>query len=230
MKKYNLYIIVLFFIIACNSSLAKAENFQINLIVFSHITQEGLNAENWPNELFVPDFKDTVELQPFSESKSGNMPYVQPYQKLEPDKIGLKKEIHQLEQHADYKIVQHLSWIQAFGPLTQSNWVHIAGGQPYDADGKPITTENLGEEIPTFWEINGKIKITKPRYFDITAKLYLTLPKSMCTKNKNDAFYEKSDLISLRSFKLDQHHRVTLNNLIYLDHPLFGMLIKITPV
>lgn len=167
--------------------------YRIDLIVFSHVNQQTLASESWPNTLKTPVIKNVSKINPAK-------------------KLGLTKEANKLSAQSDYKILLHTSWMQN---INNSKWIHVYGGQPYDAKGQPIQPDD--NRMPTYWELNGKIKLAKNTFFDIYTNLYLTIPTS---NGKN--------IIPLRTFSLRQHRRTKLNQLNYLDHPLFGVLIKIS--
>lgn len=193
MKNFLLCFILLFL----TATTFAADNlYQIDLIIFTHITDTALSSENWPNILKQPYLQRATE-PPFSQT------------------LGLQSEATSLQQQPDYKIILHTSWQQKITSSRHAKWLHIYGGQPYDVQGKPIQPDD--NRLPTYWELNGKLKISKDNFFDIYANLYLTIP----TENTEN-------LVPLRTFILQEHRRTKLNQLNYLDHPLFGALIKIS--
>jgi len=169
--------------------------YQIDLIVFTQ-NDATMNSENWPNTLKQPYLKNTIN------------PDFNPI-------LGLQKEANKLKQQDNYKIILHTSWKQNMTSKRYAKWIRIYGGQPYDAKGQMIQPDD--NRIPTYWKLNGKIKISKSSFFDIYTDLYLTLPTP-----------SSDNLIPLQTFIMQQHRRTKLNQLNYLDHPLFGVLIKIS--
>ncbi|MGD9108578.1 MAG: CsiV family protein [Gammaproteobacteria bacterium] len=190
--KYIKYILILLCLIM-HPAFADDGIYRIDLIVFSHVNQQVLDSESWPNILKTPVIKNVSEITPTQ-------------------KLGLIKEANKLSAQPDYKILLHTSWLQN---INDTKWIHIYGGQPYDAKGQPIQPDD--NRMPTYWELNGKIKITKATFFDIYTDLHLTIPTS-----------DGKNIVPLRTFSLQQHRRTKLNQLNYLDHPLFGTLIKIS--
>lgn len=170
--------------------------YQIDLIVFTHITNKAIQSENWYDMLRKPNLKDSVEPE-FTNQPS------------------LQTEASKLKNNSDYQIIFHNSWTQNITNKRNAQWIHIYGGQPYNAKGELIPDDS--NEMPTYWQLNGKIKISKATFIDINTKLYLTIPL-----NKD------SQLIPLRTFTLFQNRRMKLNQLNYLDHPLFGVLVKVS--
>lgn len=191
--KHIKYILTLICLISF-SAFANNRLCHIDLIVFSHVNQQALDSESWPNILKTPVIKNLSEIVPTS-------------------KLELTSEANKLSAQSDYKILLHTSWLQN---INDQKWIHIYGGQTYDAKGQPIRPDD--NRIPTYWELNGKMKINKvATFFDIYTDLYLTIPTS-----------DDKNIVPLRTFILQQHQRTKLNQLTYLDHPLFGVLIKIS--
>lgn len=73
-----------------------------------------------------------------------------------------------------------------------------------------------------------KLKSAKINFFDIYTKLYLTIPQTQIKNIQLQQIIRNQKLVPLRTFIMQQHRRTRLNQLNYLDHPLFGVLIKIT--
>ena len=219
------YILIFLCFIFCSSVIAANKLYKTNLIVFSHVTDWTLRSELWPNILKRPYLKNAYVLI----AKT-------------PD---LQKEAALLNKQRGYKVILHTSWVQNIGSLHNAKWIHIYAGQAYNAKGEPIKpgdiqkpikpikktkTQNAKNQndkkqviqpdesrIPVYWELNGKIKLSKVKFFDIYTNLYLTIPTSKPNNN-----------IPLRTFILQQHRRAKIDQLNYIDHPLFGVLIKIS--
>lgn len=197
-KLIILFFITLSFFIHSNSILAD-ELYQINLIVFKHVTYQGVHSENWPTGFKQPDLKNIFELE---ESNKLQPEYVT----LPRREWGLQREATILKRKG-YQILTQMSWIQPVGNLSTSRWIHVIGGELYGQS-----------EDEFFRELNGKIRISKAKFFDINTKLYFSLPSSVM---------ERSDSL-LQTFTLFENRRTRINKINYLDHPLFGMLIQIT--
>ena len=222
-----------------NYALAKNEWYQVNLIVFSHVTNPTLQEENWPNKLINPSFKNVISLKPAPlENEDTSLPPPISYQLTAPNYLGLTSEAKKIARNSSYKIIKHISWLQSAESFKNNKWIHLYGGQTYDEKGQPINIDQVTNNenpsiIPSadFWELDGKIRIKKSRYFNISTVLYLTLPKSAYggfNSNYNTASFEFQP-VPLCSFNLVQQQRTTINKINYFDHPLFGMLVSITP-
>jgi hypothetical protein len=221
--------------------------YQVDLIVFTHITKPALQSEYWPNVLLKPNLTNAIELNQVKEKtintspddNSNNQSAINSLYVLLPDNmLGLTKKIDKLQNDKGYQVILHISWQQPIGNPKQAKWIHIYGGQAYDETGQPIqpaqpedqTEQQIPQPTPAFWQLNGKIKIGKIKFFDIYTQFYLTMPQSTVGKEVDTKPAGNFQPVPLQTFKLIQHQRTRANKLNYLDHPLFGALIKISPV
>lgn len=226
------FLILLFFALISQNIFA-AKLYQVNVIIFSHITSNALSYENWPNKLMIPNTLGTIDL--LNQQTIGN------YQLRSDNQFGLKNELDMLSKHPNYHVLLNMSWTQPMASANASQWIHIYGGQPFDQTGQAIQNYGLTQTAtttlspqasiskPTYWEINGKIKISFQNFYQIYARLYLTEPESIIGGQADSNAIGNFQPIPLRSFYLNENRNTRLNELNYLDHPLFGMLIKITP-
>ncbi|MBU1558788.1 MAG: peptidoglycan binding protein CsiV [Gammaproteobacteria bacterium] len=211
----------------CSTAQAQNNLYQVNIIVFRHITNEALTSEQWPNQLITPDLRNALDLKPLDQTilnDEQNLFGVDRYQALPDNQIGLKKEIYRLSRHSDYQILLKTSWVQPITSIRYARWVHVHGGQTYDATGQAIEADPDNALIAPYWEIDGKIRIGQQHYYEIDAQLTLTEPLASLGLDNNGSTDN-----ALTSFPLKAHQRTRLNEINYLDHPLFGTLIQIIP-
>ncbi len=183
----------------CLSSACFADNgnnnwYQINIVVFEHITAQNLNSEQWP-QVTPPDTSNAItpDLLPTNKSQ-------------------LKSAVSRLNRRQDYQVLVNMSWQQQL-PDNQTQYIQVTGGQNYDDVN----------------QIDGIISINKSRYFDIGTKLILTEPTSYL-EQIGPANYANNTPAYVRMFKMRQSLRIRSNQIGYIDHPLFGVLIKIVPL
>lgn len=181
-------------------AVAKNKPYQVSVIIFKHITKQALQSEQWKNEAKMPSLTDSIYLKPFS---GGSLPALLPN-----SRFRLKRELSRLQKSNGYQILTYFSWIQDFNQ--PAPWIHVTGGQTFDPAGG-------------IYELNGKIKVALNVYFNLYTRLYLTETESVVGH-----LYDKND--SLYPFSMNQNRRLQLNEVNYLDHPLFGMLVKINPI
>lgn len=198
MKKISLIICL------CLSSACFADNgnnnwYQINIVVFEHITAQNLNSEQWP-QVTPPDtsYAITPDLLPTNKSQ-------------------LKSAVSRLNRRKGYQgylVLKSMSWLQQLPDNKTLNF-HVVGAQS-------ITDANQHE-------LDGIISITKGRYFDIGTNLIITEQVAFL-KNIGPVNFASATANSMYSFQMRQSLRIRSNQIGYIDHPLFGVLIKIVPL
>lgn len=78
-------------------------------------------------------------------------------------------------------------------------------------------------------ELSGVMQITLNHYFNVHTNLILSEPTSTLAKIANNAYFSQWTQPTFR-FQLMQDRRMRSDELNYLEHPLIGVLIKITRV
>lgn len=204
----------------CSTSFAANQNlYQIHLLVFTQISQKNLNSENWPDELLTPNLNHAVELLSDSQNQ---------YQLMPQTDFALNKEASLLEKRSNDQIILKQTWVQPIDNR-QGKWVHIVGGQCFDPNGNTIDSV-LNTDQSQYCEINGVMSFSKIGYYiNVYTRLYLTELKSLLSGKPGDSQIGNYQPSLLRSFKLFEDRRTPINTLNYIDHPLFGVLVKITP-
>src|SRR3990167_1744091 len=226
--------LVLLFIILFQPYLLRAENLptvKVNLIVFSHITKQTLKSETWPSQLILPAITHSIRLLPANSVLPQNIDtetFFNQYQLLDPNQVGLTTTIERLTSHGN-QIILNIAWKQPASDKPDQ-WIHVFGGQAYDASGQHIAMKQLDTNSlsplsnAVFWEINGLIKIDYSKVFNVATDLYLTLPQPLDNLN-----VQQYGLIPLITYTLKGQENLALNQFGYFDHPLFGALIYIIP-
>lgn len=176
---------------------------KVNLIIFTHINKQTLSSEAWPHFLAKPDSQSAISLAPSYAPE--------PNDRLLPaTQIGMENVVSRLRNNG-YNIVINNAWNQVIS--TNSPWIHIVGGQAYNAEGKPTSAADA-----VYWEINGYVRISSQSGFMLDGNLFLTVPSA-----------ENNGSTPLRSYRLNGKQILKFNQFGYLDHPLFGLLIYLTP-
>lgn len=242
MKRLIILTALLFFFfttLTCQADLG-GHLFKVNLIVFLQNNQKTKTAEDWTNQLIIPYAKNTLTLKPAAINQpQANNPVAatgyNPYQYngsaiytlLSSKQFEVKSTVKKLNRDG-YTILLNTAWVQ---PAVQTNrWLHIFGGQAYDAQGNPLPTPIQPNSTPTqtnakYWQVNGMIRVSYNRFFNVGLHLYLTEP----TKLGSNVNSQQFGFVSLRTFHLFNFQRARPGQMIYFDHPLFGAIILIRP-
>lgn len=227
MRKLIALILALSLIVSYSSANALSNSerwYQIEIIVFSHITVQGLQSEQWPwtPNKYSPSPK-TVNLSTNENNSS------LPYAALTRRYFILSSQERQLEKNNRYQVLLHLAWRQKIVKPSHALPVHIFGGNIYNASGSVIGKAEYGQQAynpATICQVNGTITPSLIRYIDIKINLLFaqplsTLPGASNYNNVQGPF---------AYFRLNQTRRMRSRELNYIGHPLYGVLVKVMPV
>ena len=202
-----------------------AQLYKVELIVFSHVTEAGLNSETWPLVVSMPNMDSVQNLLPLDlpSAQTSSTELGQPIYKMLPSTdFGLNADELALTHAKNYSVLVHMAWLQPGEATRLSPRIRIMGGQGYDANGQTV----INGQPAQFSTIDGFVRVSRPYTFQVDADLVLTLPEnavqSLTSKLTED--------VPLYHFTLLQSEHPKLNDVYYFDHPLFGMLLQITPV
>jgi len=185
---------------------------QVEIIIFSKIQPTALLSEQWEMPTKVPNVNDVTELVPFDDaSELDSSPQVLPSTYWKINKISNRLS------RSGYTIILHTAWVQNFSqPLKYP--IHLFS--PQQPSLHPTTV------------MNGTIDITLNRYFNIAIDLLFGEPIDRLTSIISPEELEKNFhniANGIAYFHFTQSRRMKSAELNYIDHPLYGILIKITP-
>lgn len=146
----------------------------------------------------------------------------------------MKRERYRISYRDEYRLLYHQAWNMPIHSKEDSIPLRIRGGKWYD-------------KTP---ELEGSIRISVARYLHVDAQLYLREFRLNQQKNQDrltqDNSSEKTSdnseanrSLSMLGFRqhqvaraipLQQSRRMRSRELHYIDHPRFGILIRITPL
>jgi hypothetical protein len=192
-------------------ALSLARTYQVNVIVFKHMTSDSLSAENWACNFISANTRGATNLLDASAATPSRGIH---YRELPSHLQGLQFEASQLQKQSDYQILAHLSWSQP--SMKSPAWVHVVGGEIYSDNSLINSTSSA--MAPR--ELNGKIRIVPNTYLNVYTQLYLTEPVSLFKNIPHDSS-------SFCTFPLTDYRQIKLNELNYIDHPLLGVLIQV---
>jgi hypothetical protein len=175
------------------------------------------------------------------------------------EKFKLLGAYNSIRRSSREKDILYLAWMQPTVSRDKAQAVHIHGGTEYPNDTYPtypLPYENIqpstsgeapvqelvpeGIAVPmnegsdsllgpppsaTVNQVDGNITLSVSRYLHIWTDIVYSHPvKQVFSSDPNAKEYK------LIRFPMKQHRRMRSNEIHYLDHPLFGILVLVTPV
>jgi len=223
-RRFFLLVFMLGFFATAHAAPQQPTWYQVEVIVFEHITPQSLASEAWPTDLQEPNLSDAIQLQAVQNDN------LQAYELLPKKDFQLNSEVRRLTNNPNYKVLTHIAWVQPVSAPRFAKPVQIKGGAIYAPDGQmvlPVPGE-MGDADYSgdYWQLNGTITISVMKYLQIKTNLLLTEHGYKIPQQTN----AQGETASLISFPMQQIRRTKSRELNYFDHPLYGMLIEITPL
>ncbi len=216
------------------------QRYQVELIIFSHPLTKGVSQEQWPQEaMTLPNLENTVTLQSVDvvtkntaltdgeHADNTDTPELLPSSQWQ-----LASEEQHLRRHPDYHILLHEAWAQTIPTDSRTpTRIHLFGGQGYQRNGRPIPTNT---EIPlsfrdvNTWQVNGVISLYLNRYINTQFNLAFAMPTTQFDALNHNPHSAEPSHQPISYLMLDQQRRTRSNELNYIDHPVYGILMKVT--
>ena len=200
------------------------------MLLFTHLAPSSERLEYSLVQYEPLNLDDTIQL--LSDTHDD-----EPFRLLPTTESNLAFALPLLDQSSRYQVLQHIVWQQPGLDDTIAVPVRIHGGIDYseqfpERENPPQgVSENESTAAPTaprlLKQLDGTIKIVLRRYLHIYTDLIFRKPVT--------TEYEQSDgqtvqVTSLTNFRVRLHRRMRSRELHYLDHPLLGILVQITPI
>lgn len=209
---------------------AQEQWYQVEIIVFEQTDDAALDAESWDPNPGYPPIERSIPL-----TKPGESPIEEPglYAFLILDRAThkLQKAWRRIRKARSLRPLLHLAWNQPGISKRGSQWTHIyvppaelkdPGAtasllQPPTTSGslqRPLTSGAFQESIVAapLPVLDGILRVYRSRYLHVDV----------------DLLYHRSEVDT--PFRFQTSRRMRSGELHYLDHPLFGLLILVTPL
>lgn len=205
--------------------------YQVDLIIYSQINAANVNDENWPP--IQPNQLDPSKMITLRTAGNQSPFNASNYQLLTNNYSIMKHVQANLQQRTEFPILLHLTWVQKINTASQAKPIHIYGGSLYDASGRLIADADSSKgQLPSnyasgVWEIDGSLTLSVEKYLKAVFNLQLAEPTQTINR------YAKQPIASsggLTYFRIMQSRRMRSDEVNYIDHPLYGILIKISHI
>ena len=231
------------------SGLSQAQDlrwYDVEVVAFAHARGEYLNTETWPAQWLQPDTEsainfDTVKHSLFAKKRAQGV------------LAGIAKRV---DKSSRYKLLSYKVWRQAGLPEHKAKAVHIQS----EASVKSLVPQGSDEngnlvsqriEVP---QLDGSISISLGRFLHIHTDLLYTaalediqiLPapaaqpsvEESATTAEEPAIIKTSQRLAptgsevnrLQGFYLKTQRKTRSKETQFIDHPMFCLIVRITPV
>ena len=216
--------------------------YTVELIVFQHLSDNGLYTEHWPTDPGRPSIDDAIRLSLSSElsleeedTDQGSEAGLHAFQLLEASHLQLTEAAARLKRSQGYRPLLHIGWRQPGFTRSESRAVHIHTSLPNryrikseEAQENQSQVQIIGAGLENTLGLDPRLALPS-RVIDGTLRLsrarYLHLDADLLHKREVpfDAPIE-TDL-----FRMRDSRRMRSREVHYIDHPLIGLLVLVTP-
>jgi len=183
--------------------------YTIELIVFKFNQLEDSNKDLWKPTTPLA-LNDALEINIKEKIEFINDELPPPARLIHPllrSEFVLNREESRIANNSRYTLLMHTGWKQNLSDSHSSKSIRIHGGGIFDFHGDDYD------------EVDGTLTISKGKFINIKTNLYLTEPAYEIAQIPN----------GLLSYPMHNSRRTKEEELNYIDNPVFGMLIKVTP-
>ena len=181
--------------------------FTVEIIVFDDLRDEALHAEHWPQDPGEPSLEGAVELTRRHEGDDADARHA--FRLVSRSDFVLEPVVTALRRSEWYRPLLHAAWRLPGLPLEAARPARVSMQL-----GVGDATGGRGASV------NGTVKVSLKRYLHVDVDLLY----SRAVTGENAA----TEAVPTR-FRLATGNRMRSGELHYIDHPLFGILILITP-
>lgn len=225
--------IVLTTCLACIFSYAQGEDivdYKVEMILFSHLQSSAAGAESMQGERLWPDLENAVALSMDPDQSD--------YQILSELDKDLSSVFAILNNSSRYKVIMHLVWRQPMHTRDLARPLHIHGGTDFSRQ-FPTRFEDIStpsdnampDEVQLqrpLEQIDGTVKLFIGRYLHVHTDLLYRQPGVLREEDVENGLVEESNI--LIAYRVRNYRKMRSAELHYLDHPLLGILVQITPL
>jgi len=185
--------------LVANAAIAQSW-YNIEVLVFAR--DHGGSDEIWPPDL-QPRYAShsvTIGEPQVSEYADPDALSQGAWQPLPGDQTVLQYMMERMAGTGEYRQLYHKAWRQPIGNKSETVPVYLRGGQILSTD---------DGQVP---ELEGTLQFHQSRYVHVEPRIWFN------TQSHGQRFY----------VKIDESRRLTGHEVYYFDHPMFGMLVRIT--
>ena len=251
MKTCRIQSVFLFLLLLLCSQNLLAAWYQVEVVVFDNLYAD-TDGESWYLNPGLPDRSDSIELiesledeeaeaktEDSEEDEPGQREQDIPYKKLAEDFYRLGGVQRVLKLSREYRPLLHVAWQQpALNPRV-ARPVHIQqfeepdpviesdnDEEAFDIEALQSTADEFEDEYQILDLIfDGTIKLRSSRFLHVDVDIAY-FPESFKGDEEEmtrDLAYQQADYV-----RLQETRKIKLNEIHYFDHPLFGLILRVS--
>ncbi len=192
--------------VTSSAVMAKSRWYQVEVIVFNH-NDTAATSEQWPDLESLPDFRDAINLiidRPPDPPGSVAIPGPLAFQSLRASDLKLSGIYRRLRNLSAYTPILHIGWRQPGLGGNRARSVYISDKPRLITDTSPTMLDTTSHAA-----VEGALQIRIGRLLHIVA-----------------------DFVKYGSespVRITEQRQVKLKEIHYFDHPLFGVIVQVTP-
>ena len=186
--------------------------FTVEIIVFEDLRSDNLHTEHWSRDPGEPSLVNAIELTHLPEDAPDDG--VHAYRLMKSSNLTLGEVRNRLRRSAHYRPLVHAGWRLPGLPRRAARPVHV--GRSLDGS-EARAAEGIGAERSS---VHGTMTVSLARYLQVDVDLLYHRPESSESAASSSA---------PTRFRIVSERRMRSGELHYIDHPLFGVLILLTP-
>lgn len=246
-------------LLVCTSGVVYADDelnwYDIELVIFAQKNQANLNAERWDTPAINTEAWENAlaieELGSYQLRRAGGVPAH--FTLLDERAFQLGTEAERVNRSSHYDLLYHTGWRQPGLPADKAIAVRI--GKPFTDSpfvdtvevirGLNVSEKSVPHELTLVTaprpqvngrQLDGTVKLILARYLHVeTDLIYLVPNKGGDNASTQAAGAPDSTGLELRSkpdyylLHMNESRRMRSNEVHYLDHPMFGIIVRVTP-
>ena len=174
------------------------------------------DGEMWYEPRELPVKEDAVQLLPADAAGDGPVAF----RKLRSSSFKLGGIYKELSFSKDYRPLMHISWMQPGRSGARASAVRIMDVLERDAGDAGV--RNL--------KVDGTIRVRVSRFLHMDVDLLYFLESPVPVYRTTDSGTAEAGMPRASYTRLRESRRMKLNELHYFDHPLFGMISRVSRI
>lgn len=181
---------------------------QIEVIVFQSLALRGWTEEYWPDILELPDTENATQFN--AEDGYARL--------LKPESFTLNEEVEKMTTEKGYDVLAHFAWRQ--NALSREEALPVLVDQF-------VQQRRLESSI-----LFGTIRMYQERFPHVQVNLEIDrqIPHAVLERFTEHQHLDIDWITEGWRFQINESRRVRYGEIHYLDHPIFGILIKVDRV